>query len=372
MKRLLVLGSVFVFVTSFAFAETKVLIDFGTLTDDGDGFNTATTIDFGDIAGDSYTDEEKAIMKASLFIGDWRAVLNRSSQTVGTDRMTMVKAVTSSQLGKTVMGVRVLYPNYPANADVVVQPPFPIPTTMPVKSEDGSTAEGSDTALAPTQFDGYGVINNVGSIKSISMTVRGLNYPQAASIVLADFYGKTFEIPMGDLKFDGWRVLTWTNPNYIYDIRNARLSLKPLYPMTVPVIRLVGIKFSRNSGVQQFTDDFITYVSDITVTYDKAVRDDLPVDIEDESVWGILKARELTRYRYQMRRFAERRLLEYNEKQVQDQSTPNSFPADGVIPLNTRSNPPQAQGEGGNANNNGGNTAQQDPVPVEEAQPAGM
>ena len=34
----------------------------------------------------------------------------------------------------------------------------------------------------------------------------------------------------GYLEFDGWRTLTWNNPNYVADVRNRELRKFPLYP----------------------------------------------------------------------------------------------------------------------------------------------
>lgn len=327
MKRLFGLSSMLLFVASFAFAETSVLIDFNQLVDDGGGQNTATSIDFGMEAPANVSAEERAQMKSSLFIGNWRVNYNASAKAILRERLTKVTPVTSNELGKTVMGVRIVYPDGENNANATVVPPFSIPVNAP---GDGA-APG-----APGKFDGKGVVKNVGSVKTVSINIRGLDFPHTLNLIVEDPAGVIREIPMGRLDFQGWKTLTWTNPNYVYDVRNLSLVKLPMYPFTVPIMRLVGMKFYRNGA--SIGGDFITYISDITVTYDKAVDDTAPVDIDDEAVWGILTAREQTRFRLEMERFGERQVLEFNKKKLQDETIPNTYPADGQIQNPSRVN----------------------------------
>ncbi|MGL4523959.1 MAG: flagellar filament outer layer protein FlaA [Spirochaetia bacterium] len=341
MKQLFNFGIVMFFIASVAFAETSVLIDFNDLIDDGGGQNAATAMDFGGEAPASVSAEERAEMKTSLFIANWRVSYNHSARAILNERLTKITPVVSNELGKTVMGIRLVYPQGPNNANATVMPPFSIPSNAPA---DGAEA---GTAGSMGKFNGKGVIKNVGSMKSISLNVRGLDFPHTLNLVIQDPEGKIREIPMGRLDFQGWKTLTWTNPNYVYDVRNLTLGKMPMYPFTVPVIRLVGFKFYRNGG--SIGGDFIAYISDVTVTYDKSVDDTAAVDIDDEAVWGILTAREQTRYRLEMQRFGERQVLEFEKKKLQDQSTPNTYPADGIIanPSRRNSNEPAAPAPAG-------------------------
>lgn len=335
MKRFFSLVSVLLFIASFAYAETSVLIDFNELIDDDGGQNSATVLDFGAEAPANVSQEERAEMKSSLFIGNWRVTYNASARTILRERLTRITPVTSNELGKTVMGIRLVFPDWPNNANAMITPPFSIPVNAP---GDGG---------APGQFDGKGVVKNVGTIKSISMNVRGLEFPHTLNLVIEDQKGEVREIPMGRLDYPGWKTLTWTNPNYVYDVRNLSLVRLPMYPFTVPVVRLIGFKFYRNGG--SVGGDFITYISDITVTFDKAMDDTAPVDIDDEAVWGILTAREQTRFRLEMERFGERQLLEFNKRKLQDETTPNTYPADGQIQNPSRSNTAVGGGATGGA-----------------------
>ncbi len=333
MKRLFGLISILLFVASFAFAETSVLIDFNDLIDDGGGQNSATELDFSTEAPANMPAEERAKLKTSLFIGNWRVSYNSSARNILRERLTRITPVTSNELGKTVMGIRLVFPEWNNNSNARVLPPFSIPVNTP---GDGG-APGS-----PSKFDNKGIIKNVGSLKSISINMRGLDFPHVVSLIIEDPKGQIREIPMGRLDFQGWKTLTWTNPNYIYDVRNLSLVKMPLYPFTVPILRLIGFKFYKDAN--SVGGDFITYISDVTVTYDKAIDDTVPIDIDDEAIWGILTAREQTRFRLEMERFGERQLLEVTKKKLQDQSTPNTYPADGQIQNPSRTNIGEAAG----------------------------
>jgi hypothetical protein len=336
MKRILSSFAVLLFSASLLSAETATLIDFGNLTDDSEGQNAATTIDLSSRAGSNMTDEDKAKLKTSLFIGNWKIDYNSSAANIDARRLTKVVPVQSNQLGKTVMGVRAVFPSIAANSYIVVRPPFSIPAyDINAEQQDAEQTEGS-SVLAKSAFDNNGIVKNVGSLKSMSLTVRGLNYPHKVTLLIADFYNKVREIPMGSLNFDGWKQLNWTNPNYVYDVGNLELSRMPLYPYTVPLIRLVGIKFTRDGST--VGDNFITYISDISITYDKAVRDDQAIDIDDDAVWQILKSRDQDRFNAETARFSDRVVLEYDAQQRLDSSTPNNYPQDGKVTVNT-SNP---------------------------------
>ena len=66
--------------------------------------------------------------------------------------------------------------------------------------------------------------------------------------------------------------------------------------------------------------DFITYIKDVKVTYDKAVLD-LQRDIDDEDIWGILRERQEARRAAELKRLGNMQVLKYLEKQKMDQGT---------------------------------------------------
>ncbi|MCL2519941.1 MAG: flagellar filament outer layer protein FlaA [Spirochaetaceae bacterium] len=331
MKRLLALSGIFLLSAGLAFAETSTLIDFNDLVADNGDQNAATTINFGQFAGSSFTQAERDSMQTSLAIANWNVIFNASARTRQSLLLSRTQQVDSAFLGVATMGVRIFFPPFNSAASATITPPFEIPSLW--LADDGGDIN---------RFDNRGVVKNVGEIRSISLDIRGLNFPHHVSIILSDFDGRTREIPMGNLRFDGWRTLTWNNPAYVFEVRRRQLEARPLYPFTIPLIKLQGIRIHRDASMP--SGDFITNIARIEVAYDLAVRNDVPQDIDDEAMWGILHAREATRMTHEMRNFGERQILEFVEGMLIDTSTPRDFSADGNIPMNTFAPTPGAAG----------------------------
>ncbi len=309
MKRFVIFFAIaFLAVSAGAFADTSELINFSKLVADmPNGQNAATLLDFANQAGASYTAAEKAQMVTSLAIPNWEVVLNSSAQTIMNMADSYTKPVTVNSNaaefpGQTVMGIRVHFPNEPYNAYAEISPPFQIPAYAPKNAQD---TQG-------TKFDGYGVVKNVGSIKSITATVYGSNFPNGFAIVLQNENFQDRTIYMGNLQFDGWKALKWENPNYISNVRNRSLAPQPLYPYPVPYYTLVGLIIYKSA--QQPGGDIITYVHDISMHYDKAELT-LTRSINDEAVWGILAAREQARQNAEFQRLGSIQVLRYLEQQ---------------------------------------------------------
>jgi hypothetical protein len=325
MKRIAILLTITFFIVSFtAFAEESVLINFSELEADyaaGDAEqpneNQRTLIDFSDKAGTGFTEEEKALMKTSLAVENWEVELASSSQTVFNMTHSMTKEVPVREdaqrfAGETVMGVRVHFPTQPYHSWAMVKPPFEIPAFMKRTevTEDGEIVPVEEDTER-SKFESFGVVKNVGVIKSVSMNVMGLNYPYGVELVLKDQENKEHTIFMGYLFFDGWRTLTWKNPNYITDVKNRELKRYPLYPRATPFFKLMGIRLLRDKS--QEGGNFITYVHDISMTYDKAVLT-RQMDINNEEVWGILEQREESRRSAEFGRLGEIQVLRTLEK----------------------------------------------------------
>ena len=156
---------------------------------------------------------------------------------------------------------------------------------------DGVLVEDETDRLG-TKFDGYGVVKNIGVIKSITVNVYGSNFPNGFGIVLKDQNNVEQNIFLGYLDFDGWKTFTWNNPNYIAEVRNREVKNYPLYPRAAPMRKLVGFTIYKDAA--QEGGDIITYIKDVSVVYDKAVLS-LERDIDDEALWGILDKREQAR-----------------------------------------------------------------------------
>jgi hypothetical protein len=328
MKRFFILLAIAMFcVGTTALAEESVLIDFAELTADYPADNptqhSGTLIDFSSLAGSSFSEEDKALMKTSLAAGNWEVELASSSRTVGNQSMSLTRPAPVNEdarqfAGQTVMGVRVHFPTAAYNSWAMLKPPFEIPAySDPTEvQDDGSLVTPQDQVGAGDKFVGYGVIKNVGVIKKISMNVMGLNFPHGVAVVLRDQNNEDHQIFLDYLDFDGWRTLEWQNPNYVAEVRNRELRRYPLYPKTAPFYKLVGIVFYRDAST--VGGDFISYVKDVTMTYDLAILD-VQRGINDEAVWGILSERERERREAELRRRGNVQVLRYLERQKMHQ-----------------------------------------------------
>ncbi|RPJ04246.1 MAG: flagellar protein [Spirochaetaceae bacterium] len=279
--------------------DPKVLIDFGSLE--------GTDVDFGAQAGSSISQEERDQMKVSLEIGTpgdeeslkknrWEADLASSAQVGDNERLTYVAAAASQSKG-TVLGVRCHFPAGAFNSYAIIRPPFEIPAYA---GEDG------------TQFDGKGILTNVGQIKYIELQVSGRNYPHGIAIILQDQSGEDRIIFVDYLRFDGWKTLVWRNPNYEERSENRDLRPLPLYPLSQPFVKFKGFILYRDGS--NVGGDFVTYIKDIKVAFDAAIRKG-EEDIADDDVWGILKERQARRQAAELRRLGNLQVLRFIDEQ---------------------------------------------------------
>jgi len=319
------------------FADESALIDFSRLGADttlGKGStpteNAATLVDYSGVAGASFTDEEKAAMKSSLALNNWEVVLASSARSPVNQSVSMTKeAVTSANAkkfggedmaNKKVLGVRIHFPIEPFSSWAMIRSPFDIPAYA-----DKDTLQGDKLVVAEAdkglgaKFSGNGVVKNVGVLKSLSITVYGANYPNGLGVVVSDQDGNEQTMFMDYLQFDGWRTLTWQNPNYITDVRNRELKKFPLYPKGMPYVKLLGIIVYRDAA--QEGGDFVTYVKDIKITYDKAIMA-TDRDINDEAIWGILQQRNEARRLAELKRLGNLQVMRFLEKQKMDATKP--------------------------------------------------
>ena len=299
------------------FADTSVLLDFSTLIADTDGDeNEATIVDFSEQAGTGFTPDERKAMKTSLAIENWDIVLASSSRTVTNQAKSTVKAVpVNGEAAKfaddTILGVRIHFPNEPFNSYAIVKPPFEIPAYMKKTTlQSDGTLIADDSDLRGSKFDGYGVVKNVGVVKQISINVYGSNFPNGFGLILKDQNNVEQTIFLSYLDFDGWRELVWSNPNYIDEVRNREMRRYPLYPRAEPMRKLVGLVFYKDAA--QEGGDFMAYIKDITITYDKAVLDTVR-DINEEEIWGILSEREEARRTSEFSKLGNLQVLRYLE-----------------------------------------------------------
>jgi len=344
MKQVLIL-IVIAMLAGPVFAEEGILIDFPSLKadihvkvsedDDSDRLNQnrQTMMDYSNVAGGSFTTQQKAVMKTSLAIENWEVVLASSARTVGNITQSYTREAPSKQFD-TVMGVRVRFPVEAHNSWAIIKPPFEIPAFEPLANiaDDGTinAVEGNDGVTQKSRFEAqeagqpaYGVIKNVGVIKSVAVNVYGLNFPHGLSTIIIDSQGNQRNIFMGYLLFDGWGELIWNNPAYVQEVRNRDIRLYPLYPASTPFIKFGGFMVQRDAAKDG--GDFITYFKDVRVIYDLAVLD-TDRDIDDEALWHIILDRETARKVWEMERFGQDQVLRYLETRKQATETPFDHP----------------------------------------------
>jgi len=348
MKRIIILLAIALVTAGMLFADEAVLIDFSKLTadmrvktDSNDqsttpNQNRRTMMDYGQIAGGTFTDQQKSLMKTSLAIVNWDVKFNSSSQTIANVSNTYTREAPSKQWG-TVMGVRVHYPVDYAYSKATIKPPFEIPAYEPMAEVDDNgniQPSDSDGITGPSRFEQeYGVIKNVGTIRSVAVNVYGLNFPHGLNVILIDSEGNEKICFMGYLNFDGWAELTWNNPQYIFEVRNRDLRLYPLYPTTMPFLKFGGFRLDRDAD--RAGGDFITYFKDVKVIFDKA-RLDTDRDINDEEIWGIINHRETEKKIFEMERFGQDQILRYLDTQMQAKETFDALKKDyGFTPTPT-------------------------------------
>jgi hypothetical protein len=338
-------------------ADEAVLIDFSLIKADikADPVNQGkflenrnTMMDFSGTAGASYTDEQKKQMQTSLAIRNWDILLASSSrsninQSLSQTAEATIDSGAKQYAGQTVMGFRVHFPVADFNSWAKVAPPFEIPAFAPKATIDDQgaittapAAQGGDPINAKlSRFEGsydantkiktaYGVVKNVGVIKSLAVTVKGLNFPHGLSVVLKDADGNEQTIFLGYLNFDGWKTIQWDNPAYVQDVRNRELRVFPLYPKSTPMVKFDGFIVTRDAAHEG--GDFVAYVKDVRILYDQAVLE-TGRDIDDEAVWGIVGKKEAERQNIESKRFGSQQVLRYLEKMKQEPKTDLTAPA---------------------------------------------
>ena len=225
MKRTSILVAIaLLFIGAFAVAEEAILVDFALLNADiladKNGAmtqNRKTVMDYATVAGSTYTDEQKALMRTSLAIGQWEVVLNSSSRNptaVAVSHATEAKVSDEAKnfAGQTLMGVRIEFPLWAHNASATIEPTFDIPVYEPLSQvdEQGNIQEPTDEEKASGKGrfeDGYGVVRNTGVIKSIAVNTYGMNFPHGLYVLIRNEKNEVKRYFMGYLLFDGWKEL---------------------------------------------------------------------------------------------------------------------------------------------------------------------
>ena len=338
MRRFVIfLTTLFLLFGTMSFADEAVLIDFSKLAADFPADNPTengrTMIDYSDKAGTSYSDEEKGAMRISLTLNNWEVRLASSARRIINQTLTMAKEVpvldsAKKFAGEKVLGVRVNFPNESFNSWASIKPPFEIPAYQKMSNIDsnGNIVVDETDKYGNKFVDGYGVVKNVGIIKTITMNMYGSNFPNGIEVVLKDQNNREQVVFMSYMNFEGWRTLTWKNPNYITEVRQRDLYPSPLYPKATPFVKIAGINIKKDA--MQEGGDIIAYIKDIIITYDRALND-FDRDIDEEAIWGIMTEREDARRNAEFERLGALQVLRYLEQKKMhvDEQTSGSNPS---------------------------------------------
>ncbi len=338
MKRKFILVAIaLLLVGAFAIAEEAILIDFSLLTADiiagPDGKmteNRRSVMDYSAVSGATFTEQQKSLMRTSLAFENWEIVLNSSARNV--TAISVSKAIASpvsqnakSFAGKNVLGVRINFPTWNSNANAVIRPSFDIPRYEPMAqvSDTGivQPATAEDKATNKTRFeDGYGVVKNVGVLKSIAVNTYGMNFPHGLFILLKNEKNEEKRYFMGYLNFDGWKEIVWQNPEYVSEVRAREIRLYPAYPTAFPDLSFAGFMVSRDAS--RDGGDYIGYFKDVKIIFDKAVLNSVR-DFADEDLWGINTKKATETKQLEISRFGGVQVLRFLEKEKI--ATENSF-----------------------------------------------
>lgn len=218
-------------------------------------------------------------------IDNWFTDLAPSSATIKNLKLSDVKNVQSKRFGN-VLGVRLhFHPWKHAFWAKVVMPYFLEPVFT-----DGTyislNEQDEDSGLA------IGLLANVGQIKGATSWIYGLNFNYDYGVRVLNEEEEIREFPFGNLKFQGWRRLTWENLDYVEEgsIAVWEPVANPLYPKAFPSVKFDSLMFYKKTPEtsRNATDpNFFAYVKDIVLEYDYAMlREDR--DIVDEDTWGVL------------------------------------------------------------------------------------
>jgi len=328
-KTFILVAMAFLLMGAVAVAEEAIIIDFALLNADiiadPNGKmtqNRRTVLDYGKVAGASYTDEQKALMRTSLALEQWDVELNSSAQNplsvaASTIKESKVRDEGDKFAGQTLMGVRILFPEWANNANAKIKPGFLIPAyeKMAQVDDQGNLQEPTDEdkASGKTRFeDGYGIVRNTGVIKSIAVNTYGMNFPHGLYVLLRDQNNVVKRYFMGYLLFDGWREMIWNNPSYIANVKSRELRLYPVYPTALPHVAFEGFLITRDAAHDG--GDAIAYFKDVKIIYDKAVLTTVR-DFADEDIWGIQAERETKRKKIEVEKFGHTQVLRFLEQE---------------------------------------------------------
>jgi hypothetical protein len=121
-----------------------------------------------------------------------------------------------------------------------------------------------------------------GTAKTVSVWVAGRNLPHKLVLVVQDYNGRTFDLPMGTLDFSGWKRLSVVippSPDGIIGI----VQSNPYYGER-PGIRIAGFRVDCDPATARGT--YYIYFDGLTTVADQYNYDSRDTDDPDDSAWN--------------------------------------------------------------------------------------
>ena len=235
--------------------------------------------------------EEYEQMRVSLALDRWQVKLSSSSNFLENRNSSQVvayqvKEASSRFAGERVMAVTFTLPTLRIHSQARIVPEFTIPSYSLTPGTDLQQDISQPATQRMGQFLGKGVLRNVGTIRSIIATVYGRRFPISLTIEAehTDIGARSYS--MGSLQFSGWQDLIWNNANYIEDVRKRSYTNEPDYPRGMPSMVLSALRLDRtNQAVDPNSTQFVFYIKEIRVVYDKDVSETFDSEIDDEQIW---------------------------------------------------------------------------------------
>ncbi|MGL5255169.1 MAG: flagellar filament outer layer protein FlaA [Brevinema sp.] len=271
-KKLNLFFVALLFCTPLAFSQEKthMFFDFSTFEDGIQEIYTNQNNTFINENGRVYAE----IGSRMFMLSNWLVtVSNRDGENPLDNKDSYSRRIQSGEQG-TVLGVRIKFPEWPFPDEAIVRPTFP---------------------LLPFNYAGEyaninnGVVTNVGIIKSFSQWVNGRAFPHTLAVRMLDDSNQIKEIPLGSLRFLGWRRLSYNNPFFPQRPEDMILPLRPIYPHTLPLLRFDSFIITRPSNAP--VGDFIAYIGNSEITYSPYYVED-NLDIDDELEWGLHRQKQ--------------------------------------------------------------------------------
>ncbi len=282
------IGAVILLIPALVLALDDItVIDFG-------GYEKRITAEFQSISTNTQPVNQDGspnyvLTPSVMAVSNWIVEVRSSGLRIPNIIKSQCLPVNSKLQKQSVMGVRINFPETRQNDRAYIRPQF----EFHVYDKKGNFTNLSN-----------GIVANVGLIKDMSVWVKGRNYPFDFAVRMIDQDSKAHEFFFGNLFFDNWRKLTWVNPNYIDQVKDRVIIRKPMYPKDLPFLKFSSFVVYRN--MDQIGGDFVLYIKNLTMRYERHATSILEDDIDDEEVWKILQQRAIDNMQREQKGLAEK------------------------------------------------------------------